>query len=281
MTSLVEIKKINDAEYFSVKAVSASQIKAYDRGAYYFWKSSPFNPEKAPEEETDALVFGKLCHCMLLEPEKVKEEYEVADFGASRRNKKYAEIKAAFPEKIIVNQAEFDHASKMIACIKEHRLASAIINGATAEMPFMWTDKLTGLPCKAKIDAIKRTKNGLVVIDYKTSSNISGLLNFPQKLQYPLQAEFYSRAVEAKYGERPVEFIFIIQSNKDDEEDVVCVSNVEYETQQVAADIVVHHLLLIKEKLDTWNETHDKHIFAAYPERVEMRYSNWFMERSL
>ena len=61
----------------------------------------------------------------------------------------------------------------------------------------------------------------------------------------------------------------------------MCVANVEYETQQAAADIVDHHLLLIKEKLEAWNDSHDKQLFAAYPERVEMRYSNWFMERSL
>ena len=47
-----QIQKITDEEYFSVKALSASQIKQFDKGAYWFWKSSPFNPDKEPEKET-------------------------------------------------------------------------------------------------------------------------------------------------------------------------------------------------------------------------------------
>lgn len=274
-----QIQKITDAEYFGVKALSASQIKQFDKGAYWFWKSSPYNPDKEPEKETDALIFGKLCHCLLLEPAHLQNEYAIVDFGASRKNKKYEAAKEENPGKIVITQDELDRAMKMIAKVKEHKLASTILDGATAEMPFMWTDKETGMPCKAKLDAIKRTKNGIVVIDYKTSSDIEGLLNWPQKLQYPLQAEFYSRAVEAKYGERPCEFVFVIQSNKEGEEDIVCVANVEYETQECAKSIVDTHIRSIQEKLKDWEETKDNTIWAAYPYRVEMRYSNWFMER--
>ena len=118
-----------------------------------------------------------------------------------------------------------------------------------------------------------------MVIDYKTSSDILSVLNWPQKLQYPLQAEFYCRAVEEKYGEKPIEFVFIIQSNKEEEEDMVCVANVEYESQEVARSIVTHHMYEIRDKLINWEKTKDSHIWAAFPERVEMRYSNWYMER--
>lgn len=275
----IQINKMSDDEYFALKAISASQIKQYDKGAYWFWKSSPFNPDKEPEKASDALAFGKLCHCMLLEPDEVKNRFEVVDFGKTRTNKKYAEAVEAYPGKEIVNQDEMDQATKMIREIGQHPLASRIIAGATAEMPYTWTDKETGLPCKCKIDAIKRTKNGIVVIDYKTSSDIQSVLNWPQKLQYPLQAEFYSRAVKEKYGEDPCEFIFIIQSNKEGEEDVIAVANVEYDTGLVAKDIVKSHMNSIATRLKLWNESQDKSIWAAYPNRVEMRYSNWYMDR--
>jgi len=274
-----QINKMTDAEYFALPAISASQLKAYDKGAYYFWKQSPYNPNKEPEKDSDAMMFGKLCHCLLLEPAEFEKSFAVVDFGATRRTKKYDEAKATMPDKVIVSPAELEHAKKMIACIGEHKLASAILNGATAEMPSVWKDETTGLYCKAKIDAIKRTKNGLVVIDYKTSSDIEGVLNWPQKLQYPIQAEFYKRAVKEKYGEDVCEFVFILQSTKDGEEDVIAVANVEYETAACAKSMVDSYMLQVKDKLEQWNETHDKNIFAAYPNRVEMRYSNWFMER--
>lgn len=272
-----QIKKITDEEYFSVQALSASQIKQFDRGSYWFWKSSPYNPDKDPEKETDALVFGKLCHCLLLEPDKVKDEYVVVDFGASRTNKKYEQAKQDYPGKIIVSPKEVDHAARMITNVKEHKLASLILDGATAEMPFIWTDKETGMPCKAKLDAIKRTKSGLVVIDYKTSSSIEDVLNYGQKSQYAIQAEFYKEAVKAKYGENPCEFVFIIQSNKEGEEDVVCVANIDIETQDVARTLMRSYIEQIKNKIDEWEKTKDKNIWAAYPEREQICYSNYYL----
>jgi hypothetical protein len=275
----IQIEKMSDDEYFALKAISASQIKQYDKGAYWFWKSSPFNPDKEPEKASDALAFGKLCHCMLLEPEAVEKRFMIVDFGKTRTTKKYTEAVETYPGFEIVTQDEMDRAKKMIEEIGNHPLASRIIAGATAEMPYTWTDKETGLPCKCKIDAIKRTKNGIVVIDYKTSSDIQSVLNWPQKLQYPLQAEFYSQAVKEKYGEDPCEFIFIIQSNKEGEEDVIAVANVEYDTGLVAKDIVKSHMNSIATRLKLWNESQDRSIWAAYPNRVEMRYSNWYMDR--
>lgn len=274
-----QIEKMTDEEYFALKAISASQIKQFDKGAYWFWKTTPFNDNRPKEEKSDALVFGKLCHCLLLEPEEVKERFAIADFGKTRRNKKYDDAVLANPGKEVVSEEEIDRARGMITQIKNHKLASAILDGATAEIPYVWTDEETGLPCKCKIDAIKRTKAGLVVIDYKTSSDIQSILNWPQKLQYPIQSAFYMEAVKQKYGEEPIEFVFIIQSNKEGEEDVICVANVEYDTQMVAKDLTRNHMRQIKEKLDLWNEKMDNNIWAAYPMRCEMRYSNWFMER--
>lgn len=272
------VNLLDESEYFGKEAISASQIKAFDRGAYWFWKQSPFNHDKDEEQETDALVFGKLAHCLLLEPEAVEERFTIGDFGISRKNKKYAELKGN-TDKIIVSQAEMDRAKKMVLSIRNHKLAGAILNGATCEKPFEWIEEGYKYPFKAKVDAIKRTKSGIVVVDYKTSSDIDGVLNWGQKLQYPLQADFYCRAVKAKYGEDPIEFVFIIQSNKEGEEDVIAVANIEYETMQVAHDIVDRRLHEIEEKLDSWKETQDKNIWSAYPNRVEIRYSNWFMER--
>lgn len=272
-----QIQKITDAEYFGVKALSASQIKQFDKGAYWFWKSSPFNPEKEPEKETDALIFGKLCHCLLLEPNQLKNEYVVVDFGASRKNKKYETAKAENPGKIVITQDELDRAIKMIENVKKHKLASTILDGAIAEMPFMWKDKETGMPCKAKLDAIKRTKNGIVVIDYKTSSSIDDVLKYGQKTQYSIQAEFYKEAVKAKYGEEPCEFVFVIQSNKENEEDIVCVANVEQDTQLVARSLMKSYMEQIKMKLEEWDNTKDPTIWAAYPERELISYSNYYM----
>lgn len=95
----IEIK--SDDDYFAYPAISASQIKTYDKSPYEFWRTSPFNPEKQPDAETDALVFGGLTHCLLLEPKEAQNRYVIADFGQSRRNKKYEAINAETQVKLL------------------------------------------------------------------------------------------------------------------------------------------------------------------------------------
>jgi len=269
----------NDDAYFAYKALSASQIKTYATGgAYDFWKTSVFNPDRKETPETDALIFGKLAHCMLFEPAEVEKRFLIMDWGTKTRGtKKHEEAKAANPDKILVSPDEYQKAGKMLAALMDHRLAREIIKDAYCEVPFAWTDEQTGLPCKAKIDAYKNTPYGLVIIDYKTSSSIEDVLRYGQKLQYPIQSAFYCEAAKAKYGKEPVEFVFIIQSNKDGEEDKICVANVEVDTQEAAKSIMRANMEMIKTKLENWNETHDKNIFAAYPDREYIRYSNWYM----
>lgn len=269
----------NDDAYFAHKALSASQIKTYATGgAYDFWKTSVFNPERIETPETDALIFGKLAHCMLFEPEEVGKRFLIMDWGTKTRGtKKHEEAKAANPNMILVSPDEYQKAGKMLAALMDHRLAREIIKDAYCEVPFAWTDEQTGLPCKAKIDAYKNTPYGLVLIDYKTSSSIEDVLRYGQKLQYPIQSAFYCEAAKAKYGKEPVEFVFIIQSNKDGEEDKICVANVEIDTQEAAKSIMRANMEMINNKLKSWDETHDKNIWAAYPDREYIRYSNWYM----
>ena len=275
----MDIKLLNnDDAYFAYKALSASQIKTFDKSRYEFWKQSPFNPNKAPEKETDALIFGKLAHCILLEPEEVDKRFLVMDWGTKTRGTKYEDAKLMNPGKTIVSTAEYDKAMRMLANVRSHPLARQIINGAMCEVPFTWTDELTGLPCKCKMDALKNTRSGLVIVDYKTSSDIPGILRWAEKLQYPLQDAFYCEGVKAKYGEEPVEFVFIIQSSKEGEEDVIAVVNVEHESRVAAKDILQARKIEIKDCLDRWEETHDPFIWSDYPERVTMGYSNWYLK---
>ncbi|MBR2578876.1 MAG: PD-(D/E)XK nuclease-like domain-containing protein [Clostridia bacterium] len=276
MTELIN----NDSAYFAHKALSASQIKTYaTAGAYDFWKTSVFNPDKKPDEETDALIFGKLAHCMLFEQEEVENRFLIMDWGTKTRGtKKYEDAKSAYPDKTLITPAEYEKAGNMLACLRGHRLAREILKDAYCEKPILWTDKETGLPMKCKIDAFKRTKYGLVIIDYKTSSDIDGVLRRAEKFQYPLQDCTYCDAVKEKYGEDPIEFVFIIQSNKEGEEDKICVANVEPDSRMYARDVYNSVKSEIATKLKQWDETHDPNIWAAYPERMTIGYSNWYLE---
>lgn len=273
----------NDDSYFAYKAISASQIKKYDHGAYKFWKDSVFNPRKKQTSESDALVFGKLTHCLLFEPDEYNNRYTVVDFGKSRKNKEYEKCKSLYPDKIIVSPFEKEKADKLIGQIYNHELAKLILTGGKCEVPFVWTDPATGLKCKMKVDKIKEVANGrLLVVDYKTSSDIDSVLKWPQKLGYPLQDSFYRRGIKEKFGitnDSEIDFVFILQSNVEGEEDVICIADTDYDSLMAANDIVDHHMHEIAEKLDAWEKTNDPSIWAAYPTKMTLRYSNWYLER--
>ena len=142
-------------DYYSIKAISASQVKDFADDPITFWERSPFNPAKQKETDNDAMIFGKLCHCLLLEGEdKFKEEFTVAEFGKSRKNKEYDKVKLLYPNINVVNSDELAKANKMVEAVKAHPLASKLLAGAISEHPLLFKDKETGLDCKSKFDSI-------------------------------------------------------------------------------------------------------------------------------
>lgn len=272
----------NDDAYFAYKALSASQIKTFVVGGVYdFWKTSVFNPERKEGEETDALIFGKYAHCCLFEQEEVSKRFLVLDWGTKTRGTaKWKKAVEENPNKILISPDEAEKARKMVECLKNHKVASKVLENCKCEEPFIWTDKATGLPCKAKLDAYKENGDIMTIVDYKTSSDIDGVLNKAEKYQYPIQAVFYQRAIKEKYG-KDSDFIFIVQSSKVGEEDKICVCYVEHESLKVAEQILENSMIKIKELLDEYEVFKDKTIFEPYPELMELKYSNWYLNGNM
>lgn len=218
--------------YYDVKAISASQVKDFANDPLTFWERSPFNPNKAATELTDAMQFGSICHKLLLEGEtSFFKEWQVLDFGKSRKNKSYDELVAKYKTNFIAAPSEYERAQKMVAEIKSHPIASKLLEGATSELPVYFKDAELQLPCKAKFDSIKRLGNNQIILnDYKTTSDLTNYTNiyrFADTYNW-LQAAFYRRAIfnvcpelkklEADTGKIMVRFWFIVQSSVEGQE---------------------------------------------------------------
>ena len=171
------------------------------------------------EEKTPALVFGSMVHKLILEPETFGDEYVLAPV-VDRRTK---EGKAAWQdfldragEKTVITMEDYAKACEMAEAVEKHRIANGLINGAQRhEEAFFWTDPDTGETCKVRVDALKADKDGVCVIDYKTTmdaSTDSFVLRDMLRYGYTLQSYMYAEGVRVNLGlEKLPDFYFVVQ----------------------------------------------------------------------
>ena len=164
---------LTDKEYFAYPAISKSQLHAWTRdNPMAFWRGCLLNPKHTPVEENDAIANGKLRHTLLLEPHKVESEFLVIEDGkglSSRNTQAFKKHIADNPSVTVVKQSEYDLAKLQIETLKSYTPVQDLLAGASVEQAFFWTDKATHLPLKAKLDLIKRIKEGVLIVEYKTT----------------------------------------------------------------------------------------------------------------
>lgn len=232
-------------EYHSLQRLSHSLIvNCRDKGCYVAFQNSPFNSNRVIEEPTDALEFGQLYHILVRSKEIVEnpESYTnslsvclnptartpkdselkwisiddntilyLYDFGMSRKNKAYLEIKEYLKsnnqwplDSVICSPAEFEQCIAMVKALYANPYYQAFFQNyelVGEEMDIMF--ELDGFPCKAKLDALlKDTKTGqYFIIDWKSTKNTTREQNqmCGQKMGYHIQAHMYRNAVAQKF----------------------------------------------------------------------------------
>lgn len=241
-----DVMEQSDADYFKIPALSKSQVKNWNsHNPLEFWNGSAFNPNKAAEEFGDYLVTGKLYHMMLLQRDLVNYHFEVNDeMGKSRINKKWQAAQLA-SAKLLISSEELERATKMVDAISKHEILRTLLSGLTIEKPFTWQDKDWDIPCKMRLDGLKNTSEGIYVFDYKTTSIMGQNIAFIDKDGFQYDIGFYSRGIQAKYGQPLKKFIFIFQSTKEGEEHLIRLKVVEgphMTACEIATDLAVRQI---------------------------------------
>ena len=243
------MKRITDKEYFSFVGLSKSQIKKWnDQNPMEFWRNCVFNPNRVDEGVTDALVNGRLAHTLLLEPQKFADEFKVIPDGkgfSSRKTKAFQDAIANDKSgKDLVLQSEFDNWNLRIKTLLSYDLVKSILSGISIEKPIIWD--YNGICLKAKLDAVKNTPQGIVLIEYKTTSKIEKNIKGIDVAGYTYDVGMQCKAIEALYGQTPVQMIFIMQSSRPDEENWIEIRSVEkqdIEICRVYTDLVIDKII--------------------------------------
>lgn len=136
-----------------------------------------------PEEPTDAMKFGTLCHEVLLEPHVVSGRYAVMREGINyKRNttegkRNYEALEAS--GKPLVKESDIKEAQEMARVAMLNPIVKELLSSnPLIEHEMYWEEE--GTACKGKIDLYSPSLR--VLVDYKTSNDIS-----PQKFKWTIK----------------------------------------------------------------------------------------------
>jgi PDDEXK-like domain of unknown function (DUF3799) len=151
-----------DDEYRKLKAYSNSRLSEIKNLLMGMEQPKPLK----------AFSMGSILHQLILEPELAEAEDYVFLSPAPRRH-----LKAA------------------MQAVLRNRLLRRVLRSEEAEREqvIQWTDKVTGLPCKAKVDIAYRDHRGRHIIDLKSTGERTreAFLRSCAQYEYERQAAFY------------------------------------------------------------------------------------------
>ena len=135
---------------------------------------------KIPQEETEAMKFGRAVHSFILEPAVFYTEFIIPEEFPTKPNKrstqKTIDTYKAWVETLEGRQPitmdDFVTIQHMAKAVSEHPFASKLLAEGVSESTLIWEDEETGLKCKARPDRIPKGNKG-VILDLKCAKNAS------------------------------------------------------------------------------------------------------------
>lgn len=184
------------ADYHAHPALGSSRLRELLKSPAHFRANM--------RRETEALALGSLVHTLVLEPHAFPERYLVVP-RIDGRTKEGKAAKAALADdpRIAVDGETMAEASACATSIMSH-IVYQQIRDAQVEHTVFWTDKETGIECKARFDVL-----GPLLVDLKTTRDASpkGFQRAIATYGYHIQAAHYMAGAIAN-GMEPRGFLF-------------------------------------------------------------------------
>jgi PDDEXK-like domain of unknown function (DUF3799) len=205
----------------SLSSSGAKKIVA--QSAYHYWYDSPLNPNRPEESEKPHFNVGKAAHDMLLMGDDWRKKYFVTPDGfslaatnkfAAAIKERAAAIEAGIPVLRFQDSQVVEAVTEAIGANKD--AINALSNGLP-EMTLAWQDKETGVWLRARPDWLPHSIiNGApvrVVTDLKflaqTHCRPHGFSKALFDFGYHQSAAFYDDGIEAIYGQRATNWLFV------------------------------------------------------------------------
>lgn len=226
------IENLPADEYHAHPAISRSALEKVDISLeHYYDKYLAEDADAAEKEESPALAFGRAFHSYLLEPEVFRRDYVILPEDAPKKPTKSqlnAKKLSDATQEIIawwnnfyrenegkVIQSHKDHQTlvAMAQKVEKHPKARELFTGdGKNEVSIFWTDKETGIECKARFDRLVMKKNGVIIVDPKTSQSAApeDFKRNAYNYGYHTQTAFYWDGFKQVFGFPPAGFVNLV-----------------------------------------------------------------------
>jgi len=186
--------------YLGSNALSSSSAKKLIQSPKAYLKSLKINSDAQPLRD------GRLVHLSVLEPHKVKD---LTIIDGSKATKAFKQAVVELGSANVYTRSEFNNANYIAESVLKCNEVTNLLKGAEFEVPEI--AMIDGLPFRGKADVL----NGNVVIDLKTTGDITRFKWSAKNFSYDLQAALYMKMFNADA------FIFVVV-DKDTKDIMIC-----------------------------------------------------------
>jgi len=245
---------MSDEDYRAVPAVSCSVLKRFAKVPALAHVARP---------DTEAMRAGRVIHSAVLEAWSFDARYQATDLD--RRGTKAwqeEEAEAASAGRILIKRSEYDKLAVIRDAVQRHPIARELLApGLTTETAVIWEDPITGAPCRARMDGVRRDMR--LVLDVKTTTD-AGPWKFARQaadLRMHWQDAWYRDGLAAAPGGfRPEAFVFIAVEKESPH--LIAV-------YEMPAEAVEAGRAQVREALDRYLECERRGEWPGYPNRIE------------
>lgn len=205
------IYDITNEEYHKSAGISRSGLWELKKSPYHYQQRYLVDSPKS--EPTPDMILGSLVHKMVLEYNKIWEDFVLKPDDINRRTNagkiEYNLWLSANSSKMIITQEQYDLAHRMMDSVLSDKTANQLLGDCDMEKSIYFEH--LGVTCKARPDAMK---DGLL-IDLKTTNDASyrSFQRSSVDCGYFLQAAMQKQALKA-LGHPFDNFIFIAVEKK-------------------------------------------------------------------
>lgn len=226
-------EEISNKEYREKEGISSSDLKKMVKSmaSFHYYKEHP------EDSDSEALLFGRAYHKLMLEPDDFDKEFEVIkDFNCSNKEgkeqyatyveskvgRKLTDIERKYKDSItavllkesgkdFITETTMQTLNEMKKALFDTPFVKLLVQGEH-EKSFFWKDEQTGVDCKCRPDSYGQMNNQYFAIDLKTTKNAEtdAFMRDAIRLGYDIQASHYVEGLNKAYG-KDFKFLFIAQ----------------------------------------------------------------------